>query len=763
MKSKTHIYMANLLMQDLLDNNGAGQLKIRIGDFDENDSDKNVKTFIIPAEVREAILKNPTYFRGGSVGPDFVPDMIVGQMIIHPTDSGKWMDYLFKQLLKVSPDDVERPQIIAYCAGFMTHYAADLFGHDFVNGYAGGWFPTLDDIEQNPQMAAIVMKHILIESYMDERVKDQDLTIAIPTRFVRQCFTSAECMRMYPDNPFNALDYMADLSVKSGKVSMDTSNNNSVKYCYYRNWCNDVNEGIAAWIATWGNIASDTMSGDLTKVYDDVHEWFHYYFLKTLGFPEFLVDVLHGLQDVLNSIDVLQPLLDLIDDMIKKLVFALVNAVTGYSQEDFEQMLQTLKDMLNNPANYLKILCGDSIIDALDGKFGRYGTQSNTLEQDFKAFYDCLNMGKLCLLGTYNLNNILENIDFTCPSYKNQTCIKTIRNLMITVKTSNDRWSGTDNSIYFGVFADGQLYETVMDQAGNNDFERGHKDKFYFELPLSIDVGTITYFQIRKDYTHNSDEWKLESLTVTDQNSEKVIFYQLINKVFKDREPKTFPFQMDSVTKDIELDPAIVSFTYSLDGKGAGVNNPTTDKQWANDAFALYGNTQIRQKFFVPLFGINPVFGIDEIITSNYTSMFNDSLRVCNYSKLTGMDIHTAQDTLAIGITLIYDTDYNTLLHGQMGTSYRIYFASDEYITEIDYAKGIYFNEKAIGQITIKTNQSSYTYPQFQNPNLFFQDGDIVKLIPGNGKYIFALSGSFGVNSDFTNGFLNDLEIALEK
>ena len=65
MKSKGHLYMANVML-DFIANPG-GQITLPGGIRN---------TFKISETVKESILKYPSYFRAGAVGPDFFPDLI---------------------------------------------------------------------------------------------------------------------------------------------------------------------------------------------------------------------------------------------------------------------------------------------------------------------------------------------------------------------------------------------------------------------------------------------------------------------------------------------------------------------------------------------------------------------------------------------------------------------------------------------------------------------------------------------------------------
>ena len=79
MKSKGHIYMANLLMKEMKEKG-----TVTIGNFG---------TYCIPSDVKNAILAAPKAFRAGAVGPDFYPDMLIGQ--VYFTEPNGDIDFLY--------------------------------------------------------------------------------------------------------------------------------------------------------------------------------------------------------------------------------------------------------------------------------------------------------------------------------------------------------------------------------------------------------------------------------------------------------------------------------------------------------------------------------------------------------------------------------------------------------------------------------------------------------------------------------------------
>ena len=86
----------------------------------------------------------------------------------------------------------------------------------------------------------------------------------------------------------------------------------------------------------------------------------------------------------------------------------------------------------------------------------------------------------------------------------------------ITVRTSDERGSGTDANVWIVVFGEkGDTGERKLDTSANN-FERGVEDVFILEAP---DLGEIRRVLIGHDNSGFGPGWKLEDVTVEDLNA----------------------------------------------------------------------------------------------------------------------------------------------------------------------------------------------------------------------------------------------------
>ena len=163
-KPKTHLYLALSAIQPILQ----GSNKIDMAGL----------KYEIDPEMAAAIREYPGYYLGGVVGPDGFPDIMFGQMIIHPDskcrmENGKWIcdttaenkswswewfEHLYNAAKKFSGE--ERKKALAFVTGYITHGAGDMWAHTFVNYFAKGSWPDNLDSTDNKNIA---IRHIIVE------------------------------------------------------------------------------------------------------------------------------------------------------------------------------------------------------------------------------------------------------------------------------------------------------------------------------------------------------------------------------------------------------------------------------------------------------------------------------------------------------------------------------------------------------------------------------------------------------------------------
>ena len=158
--TRTHVWIAQEVINDLDD----GKVTIApYGDFD-----------VDPAVVT-AILENRRTYRMGNIGPDGFPDVIGGQVTVHPgledgyiddqtevITHGWKSDDWFKWVLKKA----QTPQEKAFAYGFLAHGASDTFAHTYVNMYTG------DIFDMNDGETDVEKRHIFLEKFISDRLTD---------------------------------------------------------------------------------------------------------------------------------------------------------------------------------------------------------------------------------------------------------------------------------------------------------------------------------------------------------------------------------------------------------------------------------------------------------------------------------------------------------------------------------------------------------------------------------------------------------------
>lgn len=169
-KITTHVYFADLVLADALDN---GKVTIHRVDYNSGAILGEIGQYAVDPDILAVLQSNAAQYRAGTIGLDAYPDILTGQMVIHPDGSqtnidhgsDAWLRYLWRQ----AESDAYRndPAVKAFVVGFLTHAAGDIYAHTFVNNFTGEPF-TYDPIEN-------AVKHVLLEDYIDKRLPQDAL------------------------------------------------------------------------------------------------------------------------------------------------------------------------------------------------------------------------------------------------------------------------------------------------------------------------------------------------------------------------------------------------------------------------------------------------------------------------------------------------------------------------------------------------------------------------------------------------------------
>ena len=158
--TRSHVWIAQEVINDLED----GKVTIApYGDFE------------VDPEIVSAILNNKRTYRMGNIGPDGFPDVIGGQVTVHPGLQDGYIDDDTTTLIHGWKSDnwfewvlskAQTPQEKAFAYGFLSHGAADTFAHTYVNMYTG------DIFDMNDGETDVEKRHIFLEKYISDRLPD---------------------------------------------------------------------------------------------------------------------------------------------------------------------------------------------------------------------------------------------------------------------------------------------------------------------------------------------------------------------------------------------------------------------------------------------------------------------------------------------------------------------------------------------------------------------------------------------------------------
>ena len=139
-------------------------------------ANQHTHSYPVDSRIVSALRNWKAYYNAGVIGPDGFPDITYGQAVIHPEHTGQWMRYIYQQAWQAQNDPQysadERAQILAFAYGFMIHGAGDMWGHTLINSFAGGVFPSVQNMvsdlvtKGDPTRFLIGLRHIVSEGYV---------------------------------------------------------------------------------------------------------------------------------------------------------------------------------------------------------------------------------------------------------------------------------------------------------------------------------------------------------------------------------------------------------------------------------------------------------------------------------------------------------------------------------------------------------------------------------------------------------------------
>ena len=170
----THVHLSEVARQDAIDD---GTVSLHRVDDETGAIGALLGDYEVDADILKALRACPAQYRAGAAYADFMPDLLMAQTLVHPdnrgwgnTRSDDWLQRIWargaRAALPASPTPSSCTQALAikaYAVGFLTHAAGDMFGHSYINEFAGGSWDLL---------TTITPRHLVLEDYIGMRTPD---------------------------------------------------------------------------------------------------------------------------------------------------------------------------------------------------------------------------------------------------------------------------------------------------------------------------------------------------------------------------------------------------------------------------------------------------------------------------------------------------------------------------------------------------------------------------------------------------------------
>lgn len=433
---------------------------IVLGDmwFDNSVSIDGIE-YPVNAFVNEALHDYPQYYLFGTIGPDGYPDMIFGQMYIHPdtkseggTCSYEWFEHLLQNVVAVASEDYELfKKTLAFTYGFMSHAAGDMFVHTFVNYLAGGNWSFVDN----------AVRHMVVEGYVntkttwtgvfsppvltsyEEFVNDESFN-----RFLLHTFIHNDWARSKTSGPW-ANFFEVFLKLKDGIQSVldddpwwldaiDWAITVSSGFTLYdqltktlEQWLDDIDECLEHWIMTSSIVAYNVFmpNGDSGVARTALKDWFDEALkalIPPLPYEDIIERVLDSVKEFFLAIvpDAIEELWsdtcewvgEAVDSTVEYALDFVFETTTGLSFEEWKLMEKDPVRFFGDSYSYLwdddclPIKGGSNVKAYIDAELAAACPDEGVFYPErFNATYNTIVMSKLMLLDGSSLNDLLRN------------------------------------------------------------------------------------------------------------------------------------------------------------------------------------------------------------------------------------------------------------------------------------------------------------------------------------------------------------------
>ncbi|MBP7706742.1 MAG: hypothetical protein KA243_05785 [Candidatus Aminicenantes bacterium] len=414
-------------------------------------------------DAARALLWFPQLFRAGAVGPDLFPDLLTGQTVIHPGQgprSGRWAAFLESEVRRVAglyhggPGEFDGSSIIrSYYLGWLAHMAGDLFGHAWVNDYAGGVWPEITDGFTDEERKNII-RHLIVEAYVSKKIGPAYLAgdrvaLDVPAgahltdRYLMTWVTGNGGRIDHDDSEDDRFEVNPIITGYAGGTPYHLSLLFSIRddlrrvtrnidwdalwagfimqmlvgyfdfgqasLLYNHQWFHDVDTALDRLVDSQVTVARRMSAGEgFGAWFDEIERWMLRYGLSALGLPDAVGRGIEMSGEVQERIaDAILP--DEVEAAMSDLKRWFVDKVM---EEAFGVTLTEVENYLRDPGSYLddRSLFPAGTRAKIDGELGNFGQAfpvDECYRNSFGPFLDTLNMIKLQLVEPAELARIM--------------------------------------------------------------------------------------------------------------------------------------------------------------------------------------------------------------------------------------------------------------------------------------------------------------------------------------------------------------------
>ncbi len=413
----------------------------------------------VDEETVRALRFFPDLFRLGNIGPDLFPDLVTGQSLIHPGEgpiAGDWAAFLASDVDRLALQFWQQPQSIdespllrAFYAGWLCHMAGDLFGHSWVNDYAGGVWPTITDGMSSEESKNII-RHLVVEAYVSGRIPDaykrgSRVDVTAHREWIRDYLwknvtgnagridrgdSENDRFGMHPmisGYKTGAPYHLSALFQIRNKLRSVTRNINwtalkagiVAKLCfgippdpgeltllYHRYWLDDVDAALKELVSSQLDTASRMAAGaSFDAFFDEIEAWFMDYGLSALGLPDAVgrgLRLSSSMQESITKAILPEALREIWSDIKRYFLDLIFEEAFGITLTELENALRDPATQLRNPA-----LFPAGTREKIDREMGRFGENVAMMTSGFVPFVNSLAMMKLQLVDPAEIERIL--------------------------------------------------------------------------------------------------------------------------------------------------------------------------------------------------------------------------------------------------------------------------------------------------------------------------------------------------------------------